>query len=120
MWFCKRWAAKLGAQEKKSASAVGSRSGIRGQLGELRRGHDRGENRLGYIQNRDYRVMRRVNRWKAPRWIRYWMIAATRIGDGWLWYRPCHHSSARWRPEPLRRVSAAACAALAGVFVFNS
>ena len=40
----------------------------------------------GYIQNRDYRVMRRVNRWKAPRWIRYWMIAATRIGDGWLWY----------------------------------
>jgi hypothetical protein len=28
---------------------------------------------LGYIQNRDHRVMRRVNRWKAPRWIRYWM-----------------------------------------------
>jgi len=30
--------------------------------------------------------MRRLNRWRAPRWIRYWMIAATRLGDGWLWY----------------------------------
>ena len=40
----------------------------------------------GYIENRDHRVMRRMNRWKAPRWIRYWMLAATRMGDGWLWY----------------------------------
>ena len=30
--------------------------------------------------------MRRVNRWQAPRWIRIWMICATRGGDGWLWY----------------------------------
>jgi len=30
--------------------------------------------------------MRRVNRWKPPRWIRLWMIPATRAGDGWLWY----------------------------------
>ncbi len=30
--------------------------------------------------------MRRVNRWHAPRWIRLWMICATRGGDGWLWY----------------------------------
>ncbi len=30
--------------------------------------------------------MRRVNRWRAPRWMRLWMIAATRGGDGWLWY----------------------------------
>lgn len=33
----------------------------------------------------DYLLMRRVNRWRAPRWIRWWMIAATRAGDGWLW-----------------------------------
>ena len=38
------------------------------------------------IERRDHRVMRRLNRWRAPRWIRYWMIAATRLGDGWLWY----------------------------------
>ena len=30
--------------------------------------------------------MRQVNRWRAPRWFRLWMIAATRCGDGWLWY----------------------------------
>jgi len=30
--------------------------------------------------------MRRVNGWKPPRWMRLWMLAATRGGDGWLWY----------------------------------
>ena len=30
--------------------------------------------------------MRQVNRWRPPRWLRLWMIAATRGGDGWLWY----------------------------------
>ena len=40
----------------------------------------------GFIDRRDQRLMRRMNRWRAPRWIRYWMIAATRMGDGWLWY----------------------------------
>ena len=34
----------------------------------------------------DQNVMRRMNRWRAPRWIRLWMICATRGGDGWLWY----------------------------------
>jgi undecaprenyl-diphosphatase len=43
-------------------------------------------NLWGFIERRDHRVMRRMNRWRAPRWIRYWMIAATRAGDGWLWY----------------------------------
>src|SRR5690606_8634840 len=40
---------------------------------------------LEYINQRDHRLMRRVNRWSAPRWIRLWMICATRGGDGWLW-----------------------------------
>ena len=39
-----------------------------------------------YIQARDHQVMRRVNRWRPPRWLRIWMIAATRLGDGWIWY----------------------------------
>lgn len=34
----------------------------------------------------DHSLMRRVNGWRAPRWLRLWMIAATRGGDGWLWY----------------------------------
>jgi undecaprenyl-diphosphatase len=40
----------------------------------------------GFVESRDHRVMRRVNRWRAPRWIRWWMLTATRLGDGWLWY----------------------------------
>lgn len=39
-----------------------------------------------FIQARDYQVMRKVHRWRAPRWMRYWMIASTRLGDGWVWY----------------------------------
>src|SRR5580698_7051997 len=41
---------------------------------------------LEFITARDYSLMHRVNRWHAPRWIRVWMICATRGGDGWLWY----------------------------------
>jgi len=33
----------------------------------------------------DFRLMRRLNRWRAPRWFRWWMLLATRAGDGWLW-----------------------------------
>jgi len=31
-------------------------------------------------------LMHRLNRWHPPRWIRVWMLAATRAGDGWLWW----------------------------------
>jgi undecaprenyl-diphosphatase len=46
----------------------------------------RGHAMLSYIDRRDHRLMTRVNCWHAPRWIRVWMICATRGGDGWLWY----------------------------------
>ncbi|MGA2268437.1 MAG: phosphatase PAP2 family protein [Bryobacteraceae bacterium] len=39
-----------------------------------------------FISHRDHTLMRCVNRWHAPRWIRVWMLCATRGGDGWLWY----------------------------------
>src|SRR5258708_28355751 len=39
----------------------------------------------GFIEQRDHRLVRRMNRWRAPRWIRYWVIAATRMGDRSLW-----------------------------------
>jgi undecaprenyl-diphosphatase len=39
-----------------------------------------------YIESRDHRLMRRVHRWRAPRWVRLWMICSTRLGDGPLWY----------------------------------
>lgn len=34
----------------------------------------------------DRKVMLRLNQWRAPQWIRRWMVLATRAGDGWLWF----------------------------------
>ena len=38
------------------------------------------------ITKGDYSVMRRANNWEAPRWVRLYVVSATRGGDGWLWY----------------------------------
>jgi undecaprenyl-diphosphatase len=38
------------------------------------------------LETGDHSIMLRLNRWRAPRWIRVWMVYATRGGDGWLWY----------------------------------
>ena len=73
---------------------------------------------LNFITNRDHRIMRRVNRWPAPRWIRVWMICATRGGDGWLWYWMglmvlLFGGEGRWAAT-----GAATAAAAAGIAVF--
>jgi undecaprenyl-diphosphatase len=41
---------------------------------------------MEFITCQDQRLMRRLHRWRPPRWIRLWMVCATRGGDGWLWY----------------------------------
>jgi undecaprenyl-diphosphatase len=41
---------------------------------------------LQFIATRDHKLMRKVNKWPAPKWVRLWAIAATRAGDGWVWY----------------------------------
>jgi len=38
------------------------------------------------VANQDLRLMRRVQRWRPQRWVRVWMLWATRAGDGWAWY----------------------------------
>jgi len=68
---------------------------------------------IEFIASRDHRLMRRVNNWRAPRWIRLWMICATRGGDGWLWYIMLlvivlFGGDARWS-------AVAACATAAGI-----
>jgi undecaprenyl-diphosphatase len=73
----------------------------------------------GFIERRDYRVMRRMNRWRAPRWIRYWMLAATRAGDGWLWYSLGFALLAFGGTQRFAAVGAAGSAALVGVGVFK-
>ena len=41
---------------------------------------------LNYISRRDHHLMRRLNGWRPPWWVRAWMIVASRLGDGWLWW----------------------------------
>jgi undecaprenyl-diphosphatase len=73
----------------------------------------------GFIERRDQRVMRRMNRWRAPRWFRYWMIAATRMGDGWLWYGLGIMLLLYGGPQRFSAIGAAGAAGLGGVFVFK-
>ncbi|HKT47504.1 MAG TPA: phosphatase PAP2 family protein [Candidatus Acidoferrales bacterium] len=76
-------------------------------------------NLWGHIERRDHRVMRRINRWRAPRWIRIWMIAATRMGDGWIWYGLGLLLLAFGGAQRFAAVGAAGLAAITGVFVFK-
>ncbi|HYA16340.1 MAG TPA: phosphatase PAP2 family protein [Bryobacteraceae bacterium] len=67
----------------------------------------------------DYNLMRRVNRWEAPRWFRWWMLLATRAGDGWLW--GLIGIAVLFSPDALRfrAIEAAACAVAVGIVVFH-
>ena len=73
---------------------------------------------LTFIAHRDHKLMRRVNRWPAPRWIRVWMICATRGGDGWLWYGMGLIILLFGGYDRFLAVGAAALAAAVGIAVF--
>ncbi len=73
---------------------------------------------LEFITARDYKLMRRVNRWPAPRWIRIWMLCATRGGDGWLWYAMGAIILLFGGPERFAAVACAALAASLGIALF--
>jgi undecaprenyl-diphosphatase len=74
----------------------------------------------GFIERRDHRVMRQMNRWRAPRWFRMWMILSTRLGDGWLWYGLAFVLLAWGGPQRIAAVGAAGSAGLVGVLVFKA
>lgn len=40
---------------------------------------------LHFIATGDHKLMRKINKWPAPKWIQFLAILATRAGDGWLW-----------------------------------
>ncbi len=40
---------------------------------------------LAYVLASDDRLSDRVLEWRPPRWVRVWMLTASRLGDGWLW-----------------------------------
>jgi undecaprenyl-diphosphatase len=73
---------------------------------------------LNYISRRDHKLMLRVNRWPAPRWIRLWALCATRGGDGWLWYGMGAVILLFGGPERFRAVAVAAVAAALGILIF--
>jgi undecaprenyl-diphosphatase len=73
---------------------------------------------LRYIEARDHGLMRRVHCWRAPRWIRLWMICATRGGDGWLWYAMGLALLLFGGPERFAAVTAAGIAAAIGCVLF--
>lgn len=75
---------------------------------------------LHFIATRDLRLMRRVNKWPAPKWIRVWAIAATRAGDGWLWYLTGLSILLLGGRERLTAIASAGSAAAVGVGIFTS
>jgi len=73
-----------------------------------------------WVSARDHRLMRRANRWTPPRWIRLWMVAATRGGDGWLWYGVGLLVVLEGGAERFRALLAAVLAVSAGIALFLS
>jgi undecaprenyl-diphosphatase len=67
----------------------------------------------------DHNLMRRVNRWRAPRWVRWWMLLATRAGDGWLWGAIGIALLLSTDPLRFRAIESAACAVAAGILMFH-
>src|SRR3984885_13456779 len=67
----------------------------------------------------DNTIMRRVNRWRAPRWVRWWMLLATRAGDGWLWALVGIVILFSSNELLFRALEAAVCAVTAGIAMFH-
>lgn len=71
-----------------------------------------------WVETGDHRLMRQVNRWKPPQLVRLWMIAATRGGDGWLWYAMGSVVALFGGSERFRALLAAVVAVSIGIAVF--
>jgi undecaprenyl-diphosphatase len=72
------------------------------------------------INSNDHRLMRRVHKWKPPRWFRILMILATRLGDGWLWYGLGVILLFYGGQHRFAAIGAAGSAAVAGIFLFRA
>jgi undecaprenyl-diphosphatase len=73
---------------------------------------------MKFITARDHTLMRRLNRWPAPRWVRVWMVLATRAGDGWLWAAVGGFILLIGGEDRFRAVGAGAIAVAIGVAIF--
>ena len=75
---------------------------------------------LQFIATGDHKLMRKVNKWPAPKWVRLWAIAATRAGDGWLWYLIGLFILLFGGDDKFAAVAAAGSAAIVGIGLFVS
>lgn len=71
-----------------------------------------------FITNRDHSLMRHLNHWQAPRWVRLWAMGATRAGDGWLWYAIGLAILLFGGPQRFLAVGCAVLAAGTGILIF--
>jgi undecaprenyl-diphosphatase len=74
----------------------------------------------GFIEVRDFRLMRRVHRWRPPLWVRLWMLGASRLGDGWIWYGLGLIILLRGGPARFAAVGTSALAAFGGILLFRA
>lgn len=73
---------------------------------------------LSWVASRDHRIMVRVNHWRPPRWLRIWMLAATRGGDGGLWYALGLAVALYGGPQRFHALLAATLAVATGIALF--
>lgn len=74
----------------------------------------------GHIRSNDHRIMRKIHRWRAPRWFRILMIMMTRLGDGWLWYSIGLILLVFGGAQKFLAMGAAMTAAAVGIFLFRT
>src|SRR5260221_11278697 len=70
---------------------------------------------LSYVVASDFRLSDRLLDWTPPRWFRFWMLSATRLGDGWLWLSAAVCLAACGSESQRRLAAAAGSAGLANL-----
>jgi len=73
---------------------------------------------LSWVASRDHRLMVWVNHWRPPKWLRLWMLGATRGGDGGLWCALGLAVAFFGGPERFHALLAATLAVAAGIALF--
>ncbi|MGA8027925.1 MAG: phosphatase PAP2 family protein [Bryobacteraceae bacterium] len=73
---------------------------------------------LNIIATGDHKLMRKINKWRAPKWIQLLAIGATRAGDGWLWCLVGLLILIFGGESRLAAVAAAGSAAVVGIGIF--
>ncbi|HUG54459.1 MAG TPA: phosphatase PAP2 family protein [Vicinamibacteria bacterium] len=70
------------------------------------------------VSHSDEWVAQRLRRWHVPPWFEVWMVASTRLGDGWAWLAVLLTSAAQGAaPSHVLAETAAAMVAVNGVQV---